>query len=144
MRTFFFSLIFFAGLQTFSQSPDQGGPLALIPVPVNLTVNAGYFELPNTVKIETPNNKDLTQAAQTLVTHLSVPTGATVTTVNNMPDANIRLVLNKTPEALLGSEGYYLSITPQSILLRANQPAGLFYGIQTLLQLFPKEIESTV
>src|SRR3984957_7097000 len=144
MKTCFFLLTFFAGLHAFAQRPDQGGPLALIPIPVNLTVNAGYFELPGTVKIETPNNKELTQAVQYLVTHLSLPTGATVTTVNNTAasDANIRLVLNKTPETPLGSEGYYLSITPQSILLRANQPAGLFYGIQTLLQLFPKEIES--
>jgi len=144
MRTFFFSLIFFAGLPAFSQSPDQGGPLALIPVPVNLTPTAGYFELPGTVNIEGPNRKELTQALKDLSSHLSLPTGFTVYTITEkpLPDANIRLVLNKTPEPTLGSEGYYLSVTPQLILLRANQPAGLFYGIQTLLQLFPKEIES--
>jgi hexosaminidase len=30
----------------------------------------------------------------------------------------------------------------KNILIAANQPAGLFYGVQTLVQLFPKEIES--
>lgn len=42
----------------------------------------------------------------------------------------------------LGSEGYELEINPSSITLEARQQAGLFYGIQTLLQLLPPEIES--
>ena len=42
----------------------------------------------------------------------------------------------------LGKEGYELEINPSSIILEAREPAGLFYGIQTLLQLLPPEIES--
>jgi len=56
--------------------------------------------------------------------------------------AAIRLELNKTPDNELGAEGYHLAVTTKNIVIRANQPAGLFYGIQTLLQLLPKEIES--
>jgi len=41
----------------------------------------------------------------------------------------------------LGAEGYRLSVKENNITIRAQQPAGLFYGVQTLLQLFPKEIE---
>ncbi|MEJ7684680.1 MAG: glycoside hydrolase family 20 zincin-like fold domain-containing protein [Segetibacter sp.] len=54
----------------------------------------------------------------------------------------VRLVLNTTQNAEIGTEGYQLSVTPKQIIIKANQPAGLFYGVQTLVQLFPKEIES--
>jgi hexosaminidase len=50
-------------------------------------------------------------------------------------------MLNKTADNQIGNEGYHLSVTPKDITIKANQPAGLFYGVQTLMQLFPKEIE---
>jgi hexosaminidase len=40
----------------------------------------------------------------------------------------------------VGSEGYYLNITPDSISIQAPQPVGHFYAIQTLLQLLPPQI----
>ena len=38
----------------------------------------------------------------------------------------------------LGEEGYELVITPKKVTLRSLKPAGLFYGVQTLLQLLPQ------
>lgn len=42
----------------------------------------------------------------------------------------------------LGEEGYHLEITADILTLRANQPAGLFWGVQTIRQLLPARIES--
>ncbi len=140
MRIVALLLTTLAGLTSFCQDHGQ---LALIPVPVNVTINAGHFELPKTILIEARDQQGLTPALEDLKAHLSIPTGYPVTvTTQPRTDATIRLVLNKTAEATLGAEGYFLSVTPDAILIRANQPAGLFYGIQTLLQLLPKEIES--
>ena len=41
----------------------------------------------------------------------------------------------------LGVEGYELEIKEDQITLEANQPAGIFRGIQTLKQLFESEVE---
>ncbi|RYG04009.1 MAG: beta-N-acetylhexosaminidase, partial [Chitinophagaceae bacterium] len=45
-------------------------------------------------------------------------------------------------DQLIGNEGYKLEVSPNTIQIQANKPAGVFYAFQTLLQLLPKEIES--
>jgi hexosaminidase len=42
----------------------------------------------------------------------------------------------------LGKEGYRLSVDENTIRIAAAEPAGVFYGVQTLRQLLPVEIES--
>lgn len=121
----------------YSQEPS------LIPVPVSETLTGGHFTLPRHIVIETRNQDQLGHTLEDLKEHLSRPTGYTVSvTRQSDPGATVRLILNTTAEATLGSEGYLLSITPKTVTIRANQPAGLFYGVQTLLQLLPPEIES--
>jgi hexosaminidase len=44
--------------------------------------------------------------------------------------------------ATLGSEGYDLTITADSVRILASAPAGLFHGAQTLRQLLPPAIEA--
>jgi len=54
------------------------------------------------------------------------------------PDHGIRLGISEQLTEL-GPEGYELRISPEQVLIRAAQPAGVFYGIQTLLQLLPTD-----
>ena len=42
-----------------------------------------------------------------------------------------------------GAEGYKLTVTTNSVVIRAPEQAGVFYGVQTLLQLLPPKILST-
>jgi hexosaminidase len=64
-----------------------------------------------------------------------------VTTAAAVPRGAI--VLRLAPDrTTLGEEGYELSVSSDSVRLVANQPAGLFRGIQTIRQLLPPEVES--
>lgn len=127
---------------TFAQAGKTG--TSIIPEPVNITENGGHFTLPQNVVIETGSQPEMKQTIAFLKDRLSTPTGISVIAKEVAPSATIRLILNKKEDAAIGKEGYHLSVTPKNIVISANEPAGLFYGVQTLVQLFPKEIESAV
>jgi hexosaminidase len=135
-------LLLFIALSFTTRVPAQTGSIAIIPEPVSITTTAGHFTLPKAVVIEAPTHPQLKVTTKFLQTALSVPTGYAVSITEKATAPAIRLVLNKTPNATIGKEGYQLSVSPTGIVLRANEPAGLFYAAQTLMQLLPKQIES--
>ncbi|HEY4197710.1 MAG TPA: family 20 glycosylhydrolase, partial [Mucilaginibacter sp.] len=130
----------FITLHSFSQTKDGG--IAIIPEPVALTKKAGVYTLPKRVVIVSSTKPEMKQVIALLRERLSIPTGSSVTVLSSSQMAAVKLVLNKTRDTLLGNEGYKLAVTTKGIFIRANEPAGLYYGAQTLLQLFPKEIVS--
>lgn len=158
MKRFFLFFIssllstFTFGQAALSESAGNAGSLpenanaseiAIIPEPVSITKGEGYFVLPANVVIQSPASADLKQVVAFLQERLSVPTGSFISSVNTAAaSANIKLILNDKINHQLGNEGYQLSVTPNFITIKANKPAGLFYGAQSLIQLFPKEIES--
>lgn len=121
-----------------SQSPN----IAVIPEPVQVNKRTGTFVLPAHIVISASKSEGMQPVLNTLRQKLKV-TGASFGPSANATNATISLSLNTKSDAIIGKEGYRLSITPKNISIKANEPAGLFYGLQTLFQLFPKEIEST-
>ncbi|SDM55540.1 beta-N-acetylhexosaminidase [Pedobacter antarcticus] len=113
---------------------------AIIPEPVSLVQADGHFTLPEQIIIQAP--ADSKNIVDYLKTRLTVPTGKYISESSGNTPGSIKLILNTHENRQLGDEGYQLSVTPQHIVIKANKNAGLFYGVQTLLQLFPKEIES--
>jgi hexosaminidase len=130
----FFLLIF---AQTNAQEPG------IIPEPVTIVKNTGHFTLPKNLVLETGNDPSAKNIAAMLARQLSVSAGYIVTQSSKADAANaIRLLLNTTADKTLADEGYLLTVAPAGIVIKANKPAGLFYGVQTLLQLLPKEVEA--
>ncbi len=116
--------------------------IAIIPEPVSITRNNGTFIFPDKIVIAAPEQQQLAEPLRMLEEKLAVRTGTSTRVGNTAVAASIRLLLNKNPDATTGDEGYSLSVTPKGVVIKANKPAGIFYGVQTLLQLLPEEIES--
>ena len=116
----------------------------VIPEPVSLNKNVGTFSLPQRIVIEADTRPEMKQVIAFLKDRLSTPTGIPVIVKNPAPSATIKLILNKKADVVIGKEGYNLLVNPRNIIIKANEPAGIFYAVQTLLQLFPGEIESSV
>jgi hexosaminidase len=115
--------------------------ISIIPEPVYLVKTGGSYTLPKAVFIETGDNTALKNIADQLAMQLEASTGYKATITNKASAVGtIRLSLNSASDKALGTEGYSLVTNPSSVIIKANEPAGIFYGIQTLLQLFPKEI----
>lgn len=128
-------LMYIAG---FSQSGDA--PISLIPEPVSAVKGAGYFSLPDRISVSIPDVPELKETRMELEHKLAV-TGKTVI-INGKAPVSLQFILNKTADGQLGNEGYQLSVRPSGIVVKANKSAGIFYALQTLWQLMPKEIES--
>ncbi|MCX2433009.1 beta-N-acetylhexosaminidase [Pedobacter sp. GR22-10] len=116
--------------------------IAIIPEPVSLMKKAGQFTLPENVSIQTSKNEGLKQSIAFLSERIKTATGKFVSTVSTANHPTIKLILNTQSDAQLGTEGYKLNVNPNQIIITANQPAGIFWGVQSLIQLFPVAIES--
>ena len=115
---------------------------SIIPHPEILMPGRGVFRLTRETKLfYTPGAESVAAYFQTLLknaTHWSVPKQKM--TAPNLPQNAIIFDLTSQNKAL-GDEGYRLDVDFASVRLCAFQPAGLFYGVQTLRQLLPPEFE---
>jgi hexosaminidase len=129
-------------LQIIAFAQENKSDVAIIPEPVSITKNPGRFTLPKNVVIRSGSSADVVYINEFLTNKISKATGYSVTENNTSTEYTIRLILNKDSSAVLGNEGYQLSVTSKTVVIRANKSAGLFYGVQSFIQLLPKEIES--
>jgi hexosaminidase len=113
----------------------------IIPIPVSVEHRNGFFFFSPSVKVIV--EKDARAEASELIDALSPAMGYTLPQASlaqkNAP--TIKLEIDKQLSHL-GDEGYKLDVSTGRILIRARQTTGLFYGIQTLLQLLPTSIFS--
>lgn len=126
-----FFLVFFNASPIFAQ-------LDIIPVPKQLKATNASFTISKTTPIY--YEKGLKQQAELLSAALSPATGFdfVTTEMKNSAQKGIVLRLDKTLAA--NKEAYRLSVNNDRIAINAGSPAGVFYGIQTVLQLMPSEI----
>lgn len=135
-------LVLVLGLITACTSQDvsekvynQG--INLIPAPVSLQQQDGKFTLSSKTTIYAPT-AEAKSVAEFFAAKLKKSTGFTLAISETAGD----ITLNIDPELSMNEEGYQMEVTPDKVTINAKTDAGVFYGMQTFLQLLPAEIES--
>lgn len=111
-----------------SSTPPMEVQVKIVPLPSSVDLKDDILSLGLNANLQfDPTNTYSTDALQTLVAHLGI--------VHNEA-APYRIELIRVTDITLGDEGYTLQIE-NDIVISAQTDAGLFYGIQSLRQLFP-------
>jgi len=132
----------FLAIAVFSSNADVP---AIIPQPQRMELHKGAFELTSATRIVADPASRAT--AGFLAERLRSSTGYPLkirTKLFGSSAVNGGIMLTtRDADVKLGPEGYELTVAPDSVVIRAPAEAGVFYGVQTLLQLLPPEAFST-
>ena len=114
---------------------NQG--INVIPAPQSLVQHDGYFKLGNGTSFgaASPEAKTI---AEFFAAKMRTATGYNIQVGEK---GNITLNLDAAAD-VPNEEGYTLEVTNQGATVTAKTAQGLFYGMQTFMQLLPAEIES--
>lgn len=115
--------------------------LRIIPKPVTTSLLPGKFRLRENTSVGF--NKDSTSSvAEYLAEQIKNISGQDLR-VTGGKGGGINLIIDEDLQKSLGNEGYKLSVKPGKIMISAPGENGLFYGIQTLLQMIPVKEENS-
>lgn len=122
-----------------SQSPADLYPV--IPLPAFIEPRHEFFRFRGTTLISSePNTMELKRIAADFVKDLNEKIAEPIVFASeDMVDQHILLLLDP---AITNQEGYDLNISQSQITLKASNPKGIYYGLQTLKQLFPPHVLS--
>ncbi|NER12839.1 family 20 glycosylhydrolase [Leptobacterium flavescens] len=114
--------------------------IAVIPQPLSVTEKQGQFSLDKNTRFIT-QNEDQDKIASFFAEKIKASTGFDLEVSREGSESNI--IVFQTDESLdVNGEGYSLDVSREQILIKARENRGFFYGMQTLLQLLPPQIES--
>lgn len=111
----------------------------LLPAPRRAWYGEEKFSLPerSLILLDAQHPQDLLSAARRFQAVLKKMTGRAweQTASRAVPAAKAALVLRVAPERAPQPQGYRLHIQPGGILIEGHEPAGVFYGVCTLVQI---------
>lgn len=107
--------------------------IAIIPKPASQTITTGTFELDRQTSITV--DPKFNQVASYFQDFLNTSLGFRLS-----KEGSKKQIQFLYSPAITNNEGYELTVADQQIQIKAKTEKGAFYAIQTLIQLFPSEI----
>ncbi|HEY0769702.1 MAG TPA: beta-N-acetylhexosaminidase, partial [Sphingobacteriaceae bacterium] len=134
-KILFLLIIFSNSLLGYSQ--DSKLELNIIPAPKSVNLKTGRFLINHRtgIQYETDNEKHLAQMLQIFIKESY---GFDLRVVKGTSPKNGYIIFNSTQYKGNNDEGYTLTIAPANIVI-SGKKAGLFYGLQSFLQVLPNE-----
>lgn len=136
------SLVLFAWLlsATFGLSNAQAaqGKYNIIPEPETIIAGKGTFTLSNNTNIFA-KDKDAISVAAFFAKKINTATGFSMAVNKAKKKNSITLLISKK---IKGDEAYTLNVTSKGVVAKASTARGLFYAMQSFMQLLPPQIES--
>lgn len=117
---------------------NQG--INITPTPLELTQNEGTFTLDKNI-VFVSQNEEIDKIATFFASKIKRSTGFDLSTTKEKPASNY-ISLEIAEDIDINDEGYFLTAAKNGIDIKAKTPQGIFYGLQTIMQLLPAEIES--
>ncbi len=122
--------------------PPTHEELALVPQPKEVITAPGTFTLnAQTSLVITANDAEVEGVASFLSDLISPSTGFDLQRTQNFEASNVISI--KIDSSITGNKGAYrLTVSDKKVEIAAPEAIGFFYGVQTLRQLLPPEIEA--
>ncbi|QZT36164.1 beta-N-acetylhexosaminidase [Halosquirtibacter xylanolyticus] len=124
-------------LPCFSMAQDK---LAIIPKPVKAEVATGSFVLNAKTQMKSPTK--LNNEVQYFENQIRISTGIELKAASG--SNSIELKTSRSLKNKYGDEAYQLHVAQNKIVVTGGSRTGVFYGLQTLLQLMPQQVFSRV
>lgn len=112
---------------------EQHTVLSVIPIPQHVELHRGFFAFNENTRlwVEAPEGDK-----QLLQEYLCAsPLSLIVADAKPISNALVLSIVETIPD-VDGAEGYVLTVDKSGVLVEALTPTGLFYGVQTLLQMY--------
>lgn len=112
--------------------------ISIIPAPATVEVFKGYYEITGKTVVHSPEGEKETEIVEYFNSWFSKVSGFQLETASSSSSGMISFVY--VSDETLGKEGYVLGVDKSGITISAHAPAGLFYGVQSLMQMMPAEV----
>ena len=135
---FAFAILFVLTLEANAQTTPDDPHMGIIPAPASLVKNKGVFVFSQLTQVKVDNPKDKTTAflKDFLLNNRHFNNKLSKYNPKLKSAKGTTLILTAKGSEKSPKEGYKLTITPSRITI-IGKDAGLFYGMQTFMQLFP-------
>lgn len=119
------------------KSSNAQEKVSIIPKPLKIETSIGSMEINGYTKVLLKGGSIKLDDLAIYLTHsVEKQTGIRLETSGNSVFRNF-IKLEQVNDSSLGNEGYKMEIKPEGITLSSSTSNGIFYGIQTLIQLSP-------
>ena len=140
----FFILSFFLVAFSYCKASTKKTQINIIPRPALVQLRPGHFSLDKKSRIVVENADSLHFESHYLADYLKNKGGIVVKVVYKSQRKNPShdIILKLVPGISKNKEGYQMTVGDKGVTIEADNSTGIFYGIQSLLQLFPASFYS--